>query len=394
MEGNKEPFVDPFNVTNTTNKEIDYQKIISQFGCSEIPESLIQRFEKLTNKKAHIFLKRGIFFSHRDFDKFLDYYEQKKPIYLYTGRGPSSESMHLGHLLPFIFTKYLQETLNIPLVIQLTDDEKYFFNKDNKHDLSYYTKLGVENCKDILALNFNKDKTFIFMNSQYSGHLYENAARFQKCLTYNQVKNIFGLNGSDNVGRSSFPAFQAVPSFSTSFKHIFGDNTDVLCLIPQGIDQDPYFRMTRDIAERLKFKKPCCIHSKFFPALQGFNTKMSASDNNSAIFLTDTAKQIKNKINKFAFSGGKSTTEEHRKYGADLEVDISISYLRFFMEDDDKLSEICEKYKKGELLTGEVKKILIELLTEIVTSHQESRKSITDDIVKEYMEIRKIDFNY
>ena len=32
--------------------------------------------------------------------------------------------------------------------------------------------------------------------------------------------------------------------------------------------QDPYFRMTRDVAPRLGFKKPALIHSKFFPALQ------------------------------------------------------------------------------------------------------------------------------
>ena len=35
----------------------------------------------------------------------LDAIEAKKKFYLYTGRGPSSEAMHLGHLIPFIFTK-------------------------------------------------------------------------------------------------------------------------------------------------------------------------------------------------------------------------------------------------------------------------------------------------
>lgn len=70
----------------------------------------------------------------------------------------------------------------------------------------------------------------------------------------------------------------------------------VRCLIPCAIDQDPYFRMTRDVAPRLKMPKPALIHSKFFPALQGAKTKMSASDTNSAIFLTDTPKEIKNKV--------------------------------------------------------------------------------------------------
>ena len=43
---------------------------------------------------------------------------------------------------------------------------------------------------------------------------------------------------------------------------------DARCLIPCAIDQDPYFRMTRDVAPRLKFHKPSLIMSRFFPALQ------------------------------------------------------------------------------------------------------------------------------
>jgi len=50
----------------------------------------------------------------------LDRYEQKKPFYLYTGRGPSSDSMHLGHMIPFVFTQWLQDVFDCPLVIQLT----------------------------------------------------------------------------------------------------------------------------------------------------------------------------------------------------------------------------------------------------------------------------------
>ena len=69
----------------------------------------------------------GVFFSHRDMHKVLDDVEKKKPFFLYTGRGPSSTAMHMGHLIPFIFTKWLQETFDVPLVIQLTDDEKFLF---------------------------------------------------------------------------------------------------------------------------------------------------------------------------------------------------------------------------------------------------------------------------
>jgi len=61
-------------------------------------------------------------------------------------------------------------------------------------------------------------------------------------------------------------------------------------LIPCGIDQDPYFRMTRDVCNRIKAPKPAGFYSKFFPSLQGFGTKMSASVPTTGIFMTDTPK--------------------------------------------------------------------------------------------------------
>lgn len=51
-------------------------------------------------------------------------------------------------------------------------------------------------------------------------------------------------------------------------------------------------------------------------------------------------KQNNLQINKHAFSGGKDTVEEHRKYGGNAEVDVSFMYLTFFLEDDDELEKI------------------------------------------------------
>jgi tryptophanyl-tRNA synthetase len=65
-------------------------------------------------------------------DTCLEAYENKKPFYLYTGRGPSNESLHMGHCVPMIFTKYLQDAFDVPLVIQITDDEKYIFGADRE----------------------------------------------------------------------------------------------------------------------------------------------------------------------------------------------------------------------------------------------------------------------
>ena len=120
-----EQVVTPWDVEGKDGGGIDYDKLVRDFGCSTIDREMIERVERVTGRKAHPFLRRGMFFAHRELDLILDAYERGEKFYLYTGRGPSSESLHLGHLIPFQFTKWLQDAFKVPLVIQLTDDEKF-----------------------------------------------------------------------------------------------------------------------------------------------------------------------------------------------------------------------------------------------------------------------------
>uniref|UniRef100_A0A7S3JMP3 Tryptophan--tRNA ligase, cytoplasmic n=1 Tax=Euplotes harpa TaxID=151035 RepID=A0A7S3JMP3_9SPIT len=368
---------------------VDYDKLIDKFGCDKISEAHLAKIEELTGMKPHRFLRRGIFFSHRSLDFILNAYQQGRGFYLYTGRGPSSESLHLGHALPFIFTKYLQDAFDVPLVIQITDDEKFFHKQNLTLEKCY--EMGKSNIKDIIAFGFNPDKTFIFSDVDYIATLYPNVCKMQRALTLNNVKGVFGFNDSDNAGKFAFPAVQAVPSFSNSFPHIYGKKKNVPCLIPQGIDQDPYFRMTRDIAKKLKYEKPACIHSKFFPAITGLHGKMAASDTSTTIFLSDTPKQIRNKIKRHAFSGGGDNLEEQKAKGANLKVDVAYQYLQFFLEDDDEYRRIGEEYSSGRMLTSEVKQICADSIAEFITEYQERRKQVTDADVELFCKVRPID---
>ncbi|KAH8739215.1 tryptophanyl-tRNA synthetase [Cryptosporidium ryanae] len=374
--------VNPWEVKADNAYGIDYNKLIDKFGCKLLTEDMISRMERITGKKAHHFFRRKIFLSHRDFDKILDVCERGEPFYLYTGRGPSSESLHVGHLVPFLFTKYLQDTFKVPLVIQLTDDEKFIF----KGNLTLEDTHGfaIENMKDIIACGFDPELTFIFTNLDYIQELYPDILRIEKKISCSQIKSIFGFKDSCNVGKFAFPAVQAAPAFSSSFPYIFDKRTDVHCLVPHAIDQDPYFRMVRDVAPRLGYLKPSSIHSIFLPSLQGSQTKMSASVQNSSIFVSDDPETIKNKVMKYAFSGGRSTEEEQRKYGADLDVDVSWQYLRFILEDDDRLDEIGRKYSSGEMLSGEIKMILVEELVKLTQRHQENRKAVTESVIEQF----------
>lgn len=105
-------------------------------------------------------MRRGIVFSHRELEAILDRYEKGEPFFLYTGRGPSSDSMHIGHTIPFSFTKWLSDVFNVPLVIMLTDDEKFLFSE--KRTIAEVKHYARENAKDIIACGFDPKKVFIF----------------------------------------------------------------------------------------------------------------------------------------------------------------------------------------------------------------------------------------
>lgn len=375
--------ITPYEV-KTDENGVDYNKLIQEFGTTPISSEIITKIQQITNQPVHPLLRRGTYFSHRSLDQLLTDIESNKPFYVYTGRGPSAESMHIGHLLQFEFTKYLQDAFNVQVVIQLTDDEKFYY-KDLT--LEQATKLAYENMKDIIACGFNPEKTFIFVDSNYMGYLYHNIVKINKCLTQNQIKNTMGLQDNDNLGKYSYPPIQIAPAFSTSFPHLFPSKENVRCLVPCGVDQDPFFRIARDVAHRLKYHKPAVIHSKFLPGLKGVNSKMSSSDPTTCILLTDTPAQIKNKINRKAFSGGKVDLDEHRKYGGDVTVDVAYHYLTFFLDDDQELESIKEKYTRGEMLTSELKKIAIDLITKKVLNYQERRKNLTDDIINQFIKI-------
>ncbi len=332
-----------------------YQEFIDQFGASPINNDLLERFEKLTGKKAHKFLRREIFYAQRDFDQILDLYEKGEPFYIYTGRGPSF-SMHIGHIIPFEFAAYLQNVFDVYVIIQMTDDEKYF-TRDLTFDQT--EDYANKNIKDIMKCGFNPEKTFIFKNSEYIGTMYHNLCRIQRNLKFADVKSTFGFEQADNMGKISFPPMQMVPCLSSTFPHLFGSKK-IKCLIPCAIDQDPYFRLIRDITFRMGEQKPALIFSKYIPSLQG-PCKMSSSVFESAIYLDDTRTIVAQKI-KNAFSGGGSTKKEHERFGANLEADVSYQYLRIFLDSDDELQDITVKYGSGKMYTREIKEKTIEVL--------------------------------
>ena len=375
----------------------DYMKLIKRFGSHPIDGQLIKRIEKATNMRAHRFLRRGLFFSHRDLEQWLAAFEKGNDIYLYTGRGPSSESMHIGHMVPFEFTRYLQEAFGAILVIQMSDDEKYYF-KDcaTKDGVEHYQALGRQNAKDIIALGFDVSRTYMFSNTEEVGHnpaLQKNVVRMMKATVGNQIKGTFGLSteGGHTIGQMAWPVYQSVPAYSSSFPRLFlPTSKPVPCLVPMAIDQDPYFRLARDFAQtgvgkQARVMKPSAIHSEFLVGLSGIGDKMSAScATQKTIFLTDKKEVVERKVKRFAYSGGGGTQEEHERDGAALDVDVPYQYLLYFIEDDAELERIAHEYANGRMPSKDIKDKMFAVVWDFVDKHQKARAKVDDAVLDSF----------
>ena len=89
--------------------------------------------------------------------------------------------------------RWLQDVFDIPLLIMLTDDEKYIFNEKNTiESVTQYTRT---NARDIIAVGFDPKKTFIFSDYEFmGGAFYKNVTRMSKHITLNVARAVFGFD--------------------------------------------------------------------------------------------------------------------------------------------------------------------------------------------------------
>ena len=350
---------------------VDYDKLIEEFGIVSLRE-----LPEIFNKE--VLFRRKIVFAHRDIQKILEAIKNKKKFVVMTGLMPTGK-FHLGHML-LIQQIIFYQKLGAKIYIAVADVEAY---NSRGQSLEDSRKIAVEQyLTNYAALGLNLSKCEIYFQSERSKDAKKSNAyyRLQNLLaryaTFNEFRAIYG---EISPGKMISSLLQASDMLHAQLPE-FEKNCPVL--IPVGIDQDPHIRLARDISQKIrdfKFSQLSSTYNLFMPGLAG--GKMSSSDPNSFIALTDSQKEVEMKIKKYAFSGGRDTLEEHRRKGGIPEIDVSFQYLKFFFEPDDKkLEKIYDDYKSGKMLTSELKQILIDKINNFLKEHQKNREKVKKEI--------------
>lgn len=333
--------------------------LTNNFGLQNINENIKQKINFLPNNLINII----------EFHRDLDTFDINKEYYLYTGRGPSVDSFHIGHLPALLLTLELQKYIKEKIYFMISDDEKIF--RDNI-DRNIMEKNVISTIEQLNKIGFTHDNTIFHINSNgINKEHYNILIQLLSMVNVNQLNHIFGEKG--NIGEYFYPLYQILPCFLNKNKQ---------CIIIAGKDQDPFFRLARDLAGRLGYKKPIIIYTKSIPGLDG-SEKMSTSVISSLpIFLNDTPKIINDKIFKIKQVGA-GTLDELFNYGANLSIDIPYILISIF-DNSDNIILIKKAYTIGILDNEELEK-LIELVSEKGVQTRKNKSMLTSFGIRTYL---------
>ena len=340
---------------------MEKEKLFKEFGIEALDEEIFP-----TQKRNELLLKRKLLIGCRGKDLLKRIFQDGEKFYALTGIMPSYEKIHLGTILILEAMRFFQDISEINVV--LIADVESFLTRDVTYAKA--RKYALEqHIPAYLALGLNVDKTVFYFQSE-NRDLIKIASDAAREITLSTFRGVYGDLSAERILGSIYQIADIL--FPQLVKPLSG-------IIPVGLDQDPHLRLTRDYLRKTKtfnFKEVASVYVDTLPDLMDPNEKMSKSRPNSAIFLLEDEKSIERKI-KRAFSGGGATLEEHRKRGANLEVDVCYKILRV-IDRSKEFEKVVEEYKSGRMLSGEFKEYTLQTLLSFMKDFEEKFKYFKD----------------
>jgi len=335
----------------------DYNKLFEEFGMSKITPEIS---EKLNFHLA----SRGILFAHRDLELWLKDASEGKQVAVMSGIKPSSE-FHLGSKLTAEELVFFQKHFGAKVFYAIADLEAY---ADNGLTLEQTHETAVSNLADLLALGLDEKNAHIYKQSEEK-RVMQMAYVFSRRATPSMLKAIYGERNYSLY----FAALTQVGDILLPQHKDFGGPKRVL--VPVGVDQDPHIRFARDIAFKEKLVLPGATYHRIIRSLKG-ESKMSKRDPSSSLSLSDSPEVAQKKLSA-VLTGGRTTADEQRKMGGEIDKCVLFDLMRFhFMEDEKSIAKMREECTGGKILCGECKSRYIPIILGWLKNHQEKKKKL------------------
>lgn len=315
-----------------------------------------------------------------------------------TGDRPTGR-LHLGHFVGSLRRRVeLQNSGEFDKIyVMIADCQALTDNADNPEKVRQNV---IEVALDYLSAGLDPAKTTIFIQSQVPelaelAFYYMNlvsVSRVQRNPTVKTEIKMRNFEQSIPVGFFCYPVSQA--SDITAFK---------ATTVPAGEDQAPMIELTREIVNRFNhIYGPTLVEPEILlpdnavcmrlPGTDG-KAKMSKSLGN-CIYLSDTSKEVKKKVNSMY------TDPEHLTIDSPghLEGNCPFIYLEALSNDSHfakylpeyaNLQALKDHYTRGGLGDGTVKKLLYNVLEDLLAPIRERRAQFEADIPQVYEILRK-----
>ncbi|MBS7281493.1 MAG: tryptophan--tRNA ligase [Candidatus Freyarchaeota archaeon] len=362
MNRQNKTVIDPWGSTHVA----DYSKLFDEFGIEPFDEQIIKRIPNPSK-----YMRRGIIFGHRDFQRILEAIENKQPFAVMSGLKPSNK-FHIGNLLTASEIIYFQKEFGAKAFYCIADIESYADNRITYEDA---TDTAVDNLADMLALGLDPKNAHIWRQSEEK-RVTDYAFIFGANVTTATMNAVYGEQ--TNFGLYMSALVQSGDIMLPQHPDFGGPKPVV---VPVGLDQDPHIRLVRDLARKLSsnygFVLPSATFHRLMRGLDG-SEKMSKRNPMSYFDLSEDLDSIRSKVMN-AFTGGRATVAEQKKLGGEPDKCMIQELCVFhFMDDDKKIVEAYQNCKSGALLCGEHKQEVIDLITSWVKNHRRKKEKLID----------------
>lgn len=217
----------------------DYSKLFDEFG--------IQPFEELLDDipNPHKYMKRGIVFGHRGYDRIVDAIQNKKPFVVLDGFMPTGKA-HFGHKMVMDQIIWYQQQGGT-VVVGIADREA--------HAVRGYTweeckRIGVEEYLiSLIALGLKPEKTRLYFQSE-NQPVKDLAFELGTKVNFSEMAAIYGFSGETHLAHMIAVLTQGADILHNQLPQFGGP---IPVVVPVGADQDPHIRLTRDIAAKMNF---------------------------------------------------------------------------------------------------------------------------------------------